>query len=134
MSTSSMKRRIGMFHVVVVHSWTSKKCTKKRDARTVISSFAHKTICFMTLLLLSSSLLKVSDIWRSVPTHTVTALQELYQQMSPTKLYPRRKTGKGNGTSNVMCRLCVKSPESRPHVLAGCGTLAKTISISRGIS
>ena len=32
MSTSSIKRRIGRFHVVVVQ-WTSKKCTKKRDAR-----------------------------------------------------------------------------------------------------
>ena len=32
MSTSSIKRRIGRFHVVVVQ-WTSKKSTKKRDAR-----------------------------------------------------------------------------------------------------
>ena len=32
MSTSSIKRRIGKFHVVVVQ-WTSTKCTKKRDAR-----------------------------------------------------------------------------------------------------
>ena len=32
MTTSSIKRRIGRFHVVVVQ-WTSKKCTKKRDAR-----------------------------------------------------------------------------------------------------
>ena len=32
MSTSSVKRKIRRFHVVVVQ-WTSKKCTKKRDAR-----------------------------------------------------------------------------------------------------
>ena len=32
MSTSSIKRQIRRFHVVVVQ-WTSKKCTKKRDAR-----------------------------------------------------------------------------------------------------
>ena len=32
MSTSSTKRRIVRFHVVVVQ-WTSKKCTKKCDAR-----------------------------------------------------------------------------------------------------
>ena len=32
MSTSSIKREIGRFHVVFVQ-WTSKKCTKKRDAR-----------------------------------------------------------------------------------------------------
>ena len=32
MSTSSKKRQIRRFYVVVVQ-WTSKKCTKKRDAR-----------------------------------------------------------------------------------------------------
>ena len=32
MSTSSIKRQIRRFHVVVVQ-WTSKKCTKKHDAR-----------------------------------------------------------------------------------------------------
>ena len=32
MTTSSIKRQIRRFHVVVVQ-WTSKKCTKKRDAR-----------------------------------------------------------------------------------------------------
>ena len=32
MSTSSIKRQIRRFYVVVVQ-WTSKKCTKKRDAR-----------------------------------------------------------------------------------------------------
>ena len=31
MSTSSIERQIRRFHVVV--QWTSKKCTKKRDAR-----------------------------------------------------------------------------------------------------
>ena len=32
MSTSSVKRRFGRFDVEVVQ-WTSKKCTKQRDAR-----------------------------------------------------------------------------------------------------
>ena len=32
MFTSSIKRQIRRFHVVVMQ-WTSKKCTKKRDAR-----------------------------------------------------------------------------------------------------
>ena len=32
MSTSSIKRQIRRFYAVVVQ-WTSKKCTKKRDAR-----------------------------------------------------------------------------------------------------
>ena len=64
--------------------------------------------------------------WRSVPTHIIATTQELNQQMLPTKLYHQRKTGKGSGTSNVMCRKCGKSPESVPHVLAGCGTLGQT--------
>ena len=34
MSTSSIKRQIRRFYVVVVQ-WTSKKCTKKGDARVV---------------------------------------------------------------------------------------------------
>ena len=53
--------------------------------------------------------------WRSVLAHTVAAMQELYQQTLPTNLYNKRRTGKGSGTSNVMCRMYGKSPESVPH-------------------
>ena len=35
MSMSSIKRHIGWFHVLVVQ-WTSKICTKKRNARAVL--------------------------------------------------------------------------------------------------
>ena len=69
--------------------------------------------------------------WRWVATHTVAAMQELYQHMFPTKLYHQKKTGKGSGTSIVTCRMCGKSPESVPHVLAGCGTLAHTKYLAR---
>ena len=69
--------------------------------------------------------------WRSLPTHTVAAMQELYQQMLPTKLYHKRKTGKGSGTSNIICRMCGKSPENVRHVLAGCVTLAQTKYLAR---
>ena len=58
---------------------------------------------------------------RSVSTHTVAAMQELYQQMLPNKLHHQRKTGKGSVTSNVMCRMCGKSPESVPYVLVAFG-------------
>ena len=44
-STSSTKRRIGRFHVVVV-LWTSKKCTKKRDARAELLFLLIKPIVF----------------------------------------------------------------------------------------
>ena len=37
MLTSSIKRQIRRFHVVVVQ-WTSKKCTKKRDARSLCTA------------------------------------------------------------------------------------------------
>ena len=59
--------------------------------------------------------------WRSVPTHTIATMQELNQQMSPTKLYHQRKTRKESVTANVMCRMCGKSTESVRFVLAGCG-------------
>ena len=64
--------------------------------------------------------------WRLVPPHTVVAMQELYQQMLPTKFYHQRKTGKGSGTSNVTCGICGELPESVPHVLVGCRALAQT--------
>ena len=43
MFTSSIKRQIRRFHVAVVQ-WTSKKCTKKRDAR------AELLFCSLNLL------------------------------------------------------------------------------------
>ena len=69
--------------------------------------------------------------WRSLPTHTVVAMQELCQQMLPPQLYHQRKSGKGGGTSIVVCRMSRKSPESVPHVLAGCGSLALTKYLAR---
>ena len=39
MFTSCIKRRIMKFHVVVV-LWTTKKCTKKRDARAGLLFFS----------------------------------------------------------------------------------------------
>ena len=61
MSTSSIKRRIERFHVLVVQ-WTSKSIVK-RVMHVQRSYFAHKTNCFLTLLLWSSSssLLKVPN-------------------------------------------------------------------------
>ena len=72
MSTSSIKRRIGRFHVVVVQ-WTLKKCTKKKSVMHVQSCcFAHHEInCFLTLLLSSSlSLVKVLTEQRRTMTLT----------------------------------------------------------------
>ena len=72
MSTSSIKRQIRRFHVVVVQ-WTSKKCTKKRDAR------AELLFCFAIAFLsccrrrgrsfLSSLLRQVSSVLGLVQLH-----------------------------------------------------------------
>ena len=45
MSTSSIKRQIRRFHVVVVQ-WTSKKCTKMRDARVELLFWSLNLLLF----------------------------------------------------------------------------------------
>ena len=49
MSTSSIKRQIRWFHVVVVQ-WTSKKCTKKRDARAELLFWSLKLFVFFEVV------------------------------------------------------------------------------------
>ena len=65
MTTSSIKRHIGTFHVVVVQ-WTVKKCTKKRDTRAelLVCSQDQLFVCFFFCVVVvvvasSSYLLKV---------------------------------------------------------------------------
>ena len=45
MSTSSIKRQIGRFHVVVVQ-WTTKECSKERDARAELLFCPLNLLCF----------------------------------------------------------------------------------------
>ena len=47
MSTSSTKRQIRRFHVVVMQ-WTSKKCTKKRHARAELLFWSLNLLYFWT--------------------------------------------------------------------------------------
>ena len=63
--------------------------------------------------------------WKTSPSNTIAAVQELYQQLLPTKLYHHKKTGI-NTSPDVLCRMCGKCPESVPHILSGCSTLAQT--------
>ena len=35
---------------------------------------------------------KLSSLWKNAPTHTIAGVQELYQQLLPTKVYYNRKT------------------------------------------
>ena len=57
------------------------------------------------------------------PTHTITRMMELYEQLPPTMLYSSFKTHATE--SDNFCRLCHKAPESLPHVLAACPALAQ---------
>ena len=68
--------------------------------------------------------------WKTAPTHTISAMQELYQQMLPTKVYHREKTGLQTD-SDVLCRLCRKQPETEAHILSGCSALAQTKYLAR---
>ena len=60
MSTSSIKRQIRRFHVVVVQ-WTSKKCTKKRDARAQLL-FWSLNLLFLKLPIILSGIYTKSGI------------------------------------------------------------------------
>ena len=62
--------------------------------------------------------------WKSAPTHTIAAVQELYQQLLPTKLYYNRKTK--SQVTDEKRRLCGDSLENVQHILSGCSALAQT--------
>ena len=63
--------------------------------------------------------------WKTAPTHTVAGLQELYQQLLPTRVYHCRKTGM-SGNADERYRICGKTSESVGHILAGCSAIAYT--------
>ena len=63
--------------------------------------------------------------WKTAPTHTIAGLQELYQQLLPTKVYHQKKTGT-HKSQDVKCRIWGKAAEMQVHMLAGCGALAQS--------
>lgn len=67
--------------------------------------------------------------WKAAPTHTIAGIEELHQQLLPTKIYHQKKTGV-NTTDDIMCRMCGEKPECLAHVLTGC-VLAQTKCLSR---
>ena len=79
---------------------------------------------------LPSSSIHVGFLLQCPVHNTVAEMQELYQQMLPSKIYHHKKTGCHTG-SYLTCRLCSKAPETQAHVLAGCCTLAQTKYLSR---
>ena len=62
--------------------------------------------------------------WKTAPIKTVPGLQELYQQLLPSKLYASRKD---QDTRTVMR----KAQESDAHVVSGCSTLVQTLYLAR---
>ena len=61
MSTSSIKRRIGRFHVVVVQ-WTSEKCTKKRDSRAEQSFCSYNQLLFDVVVIAKQRALSIRKL------------------------------------------------------------------------
>ena len=55
---------------------------------------------------------------------------ELYEQLTPTKVYTAYKTG-STDKNNVDCRMCGESSECLAHVLAGCPSLAQSKYLDR---
>ncbi|XP_015769818.1 PREDICTED: uncharacterized protein LOC107348309 [Acropora digitifera] len=63
--------------------------------------------------------------WKAAPTDTIAGIEELHQELLPTKIYHQKKTG-FNTTDDIMCRMSGEKPECLAHVLAGCSVLART--------
>ena len=68
-------------------------------------------------------------LWKNAPTHTIAGVQELYQQLLPTKVYYKRKTK--SQVADEKCRLCGDSLENVRHILSGCSALAQSKYLQR---
>ncbi|PFX17569.1 hypothetical protein AWC38_SpisGene18108 [Stylophora pistillata] len=68
--------------------------------------------------------------WTEAPSHAIVGIVELYEQLTPTKLYTARKV-RTTQVNDVICRMCNKASETLPHVLAGCPALAQKKYLSR---
>ena len=66
---------------------------------------------------------------KHAPSHTKAGMIELYEQLTPTKVYTSHKRRR----PRLMMSLadCGKAPKSLAHVLAGCSALAQNKSLSR---
>ena len=67
--------------------------------------------------------------WKNAPTHTIAGVQELYQQLLPTKVYYNRKTK--SQVTDEKCRPYGDSLENVQHILSGCSALAQTKYLKR---
>ena len=60
---------------------------------------------------------------------TIAGVQELYQQLLPTKVYYNRKTK--SQVTEEKYRLCGDSLENVQHILSGCSSLAQSKYLQR---
>ena len=67
--------------------------------------------------------------WKNAPTHTIAYVQELYQQLLPTKVCYNRKTK--SQVTDEKCCLCGNSLENGQHILSCCSARAQTKYLQR---
>ena len=60
----------------------------------------------------------------------VIGIQELYQQLLPTKVFYYNMVGT-SGSGEERCRMCGMATESVPHIPVECGALAQTLYLVR---
>ena len=68
--------------------------------------------------------------WDTASTHIIAEILELYEQLALKKVYHARNTQTSH-PNDTLCRLCGKTAESIPHVLASCSALAQNKYLAR---
>ena len=61
--------------------------------------------------------------WTCAPTHTITRVMELYELLTPTRVYTVHKTETTQG--DISCRMYEKFPETLANLLSRCSSLAQ---------
>ena len=64
------------------------------------------------------------NCWKGCPTDIVTDMEEIVQQLIPTRVYYSLKLGQDVTTN--LCRLCGSKPETMSHILTGCSRFSHT--------
>ena len=117
------KKKIGV--------WTKKALVKEHQERTEEQKWQGKlTACRWLDEKLDRDCFAWLSQWKAAPSHTVAGIEELYQQLLPTKVYNNRKIGTSS-SGDERCRLCGNDPESVSHILTGCSALAQTKYLER---
>ena len=69
--------------------------------------------------------------WDTAHTHAIAGMLELYEQLTPTKVYHAFSKTRLHQPNDTLCRFCGKNSESIPHVLASCSALAQNKYLAR---